>query len=70
MRLAMRRFSFPLVILSGFVLVFLGFLIPLLIVLKIVASTFFLNLFAYTASVAGMFLGFIGAATYVREHRK
>jgi hypothetical protein len=56
-------------ILIGFVLVVLGAVLPFLIVLQIIESTFFLNFFAYGASLAGLFLGFIGASMYVREHR-
>jgi len=34
------------------------------------ASTFFLNFASYTASVAGLFLGIIGGALYVKKYRK
>ena len=57
-------------ILIGLVLVILGVVLPLLMVLHVIVSTFFLNFFSYTASIAGLFLGMIGAATYVRIHRK
>lgn len=50
----------------GFVLVFLGFLLPFLMVLHILESTFFLNFFSYTASVLGLFLGIISVAFYAR----
>jgi len=50
----------------GFVLVFLGFLLPFLMVLRVLESTFFLNFFSYTASVLGLFLGIISAAFYAR----
>jgi len=56
-------------IVIGFVLVMLGAVLPFLIVLQVIESTFFLNFFAYGASVAGLFLGFIGASLYVREQR-
>jgi uncharacterized membrane protein len=60
----------PLVlILIGFVLVLLGAVLPFLIVLRVLESTFFLNFFAYTASVAGLVLGIIGSSLYVREGR-
>ncbi len=58
------------VIALGFILVLLGAVIPWLIVLQIIPSTFFLNFFAFGASVAGLFLGLIGAATFVRDIRK
>jgi hypothetical protein len=66
----MNQFPGRPIIVAGFVLVLLGAVLPFLIVSKVLESTFFLNLFSYSASVAGMFLGFIGAALYVREHRK
>ena len=54
----------------GFVLVLLGAVLPLLMVLQVVRSTFALNFFAYAASVAGLFLGIIGAASYAKLNRK
>lgn len=53
-------------IVAGFVLVFLGFLLPLLMVVRVLESTFFLNFFSYTASVVGLFLGLISTAYYVK----
>jgi len=58
------------IILVGFFLVLLGFVLPFLIVVKVVESNFFLNFLSFTASVAGLFLGLIGAALYVREHKR
>ncbi len=57
-------------ILIGFVLVVLGVVLPFLMVLHIIESTFFLNFFSYGASLAGIFLGLIGSASYVRERRR
>ena len=54
----------------GFILVMLGFILPLLEVMRILESTFFLNFFAYAASVSGVFLGVIGVAFYTARHRK
>jgi hypothetical protein len=54
----------------GFVLVMLGFILPLLEVLHIMESTFFLNFFAYTASISGVFLGVIGVAYLASRYRK
>jgi hypothetical protein len=56
-------------ILIGFVLVVLGAVLPFLMVMQIIKSTFFLNFFSYGATVSGLFLGLIGATQYVREHR-
>ncbi len=61
-------------IVLGFLLVLLGAVLPFLIVLQFVPSTFFLNFLAYGSSVAGLFLGVIGVATHVgkvaRKHRE
>lgn len=54
----------------GCVLVILGAVLPLLMVLRVVPSTFFLNFFAYAASIAGLFLGIWGAALYVIQSRR
>jgi hypothetical protein len=61
--------KYLLFILIGFVLVVLGAALPFLMVMRILESTFFLNFFSYGASMGGLFLGFIGASLYVREHR-
>jgi hypothetical protein len=53
----------------GFVLVLLGVVLPYLMVMRFIESTFFLNFFSFAASFLGLMLGIIGAAGYVREHR-
>lgn len=58
------------VLLVGFFLVSLGFILPFLIVIQVIESTFFLNFLSYIASVLGLFLGFIGAALYRKHNRK
>ena len=54
----------------GFLLALVGVVLPFLMVAQIIQSTFFLNFFAYSASLAGLFLGVIGASRYIREKRK
>jgi hypothetical protein len=54
---------------GGF-LVFLGWLLPLLMVIKVLESTFFLNFFSWGASVTGFFLGLLGSAGFVRDRRR
>jgi hypothetical protein len=61
--------KYILYILIGFVLVVLGAVLPFLMVMRVLESTFFLNFLAYGSSMAGLFLGFIGASLYVNEHR-
>ncbi len=58
------------IILIGFLLCLSGVILPFLMVLKILESTFLLNFLSYTASILGLFLGIIGAAYYVRENRQ
>jgi hypothetical protein len=66
----MTRISSRSFILIGFVLVFLGFLLPLLMVIKVLESTYFLNFFSFFASIVGLFMGLMGAAQYVIEFRR
>lgn len=54
------------IILIGFVLVVAGLVLPLLMVLGVLESTFLLNFLSYISSVTGLFLGIIGAAWYVK----
>ncbi len=56
--------------LIGFLLLLLGFVLPFLMLLHYIPSTFFLNFFAYGASMVGLLLGFIGIALYMRRNRK
>jgi hypothetical protein len=53
----------------GLILLFTGWIIPLLIIMHIIPSTFFLNFVAWGASVSGMFLGFIGVATWSKMRK-
>ncbi len=57
-------------ILFGFVLMLLGVVLPFLMVLHILESTFFMNFFSYTASLVGLILGISGAAMYARLKKK
>jgi hypothetical protein len=54
----------------GFVLVVLGFILPFLMVLKVIESSFFLSFLSYGASIAGLFLGILGAAQYIRTGKR
>jgi len=57
-------------ILIGFLLSLTGMVLPFMMVIHVVPSTFFLNFFAYGASIAGLFLGVIGASRYMHEKKK
>ena len=51
----------------GLVLMLLGIILPFLMVMRVIPSTFTLNFLAWIFSVAGLFIGFIGAAMWVRN---
>jgi membrane associated rhomboid family serine protease len=57
-------------LIAGFLLVLAGAVLPFLMVIGIFESSFFLNFVAYAASVVGLFLGIIAAATFVGESRR
>jgi hypothetical protein len=51
----------------AFIMVLLGAVLPFLIVIRVLESTWWLNFLAYGFSVGGLFLGIIGAGDYVRD---
>jgi len=65
----MIRISSRTIIIIGAVLVFLGFFLPLLMVIKVLESTFLLNFLAFISSLIGLFFGLIGAAQYAVDYR-
>lgn len=50
-------------------LMLLGIVLPFLMVIHVLASTFFLNFFSWGASVAGLGFGTIGFAMYTKERK-
>jgi F0F1-type ATP synthase membrane subunit c/vacuolar-type H+-ATPase subunit K len=69
--LQMKKFSGPFTLIGiGFALVMIGFIIPLLMVMQVLQSTFFLNFLGYAASISGLMLGIIGTAMYASYNRK
>ena len=54
----------------GFLMVLFGFVTPLLMVIKVLEASYLLGFLSYALSVAGLFMGVIGASQYVRVHRK
>lgn len=54
----------------GLFLMLLGIVLPFLMVIQVLESTFFLNFFAYGASVAGLALGTVGFALWSRNKRR
>jgi hypothetical protein len=53
----------------GFLLMAAGTVLPFLMVIQVLESTFYLNFFSFGAQVAGLFLGFIGSVMYIRVKR-
>jgi hypothetical protein len=51
----------------GLILMLQGILLPFLMLIHVIESTFFLNIFSWGASVAGLSFGTIGFAMYSRK---
>lgn len=56
-------------ILIGGLLVAAGAILPFLMVLQYIETTFFLSFFSYGASIIGLFLGMWGAFSHLRVER-
>jgi membrane protein implicated in regulation of membrane protease activity len=56
-------------IVLGGLMMLVSMILPWLMVLQILRSTFFLNFLAYGLSVAGMMIGFIGMVSMVKIRR-
>ena len=54
----------------GLTLMLLGIILPFLMLIHVLESTFFLNFFSWGSSVGGLFMGIIGVATWVRTRRE
>ena len=65
----MKPLSYRTIIIIGFILVLMGFVLPFLMIIHVIESTLFLNFFSFVASMVGVFLGLIGAAMYVENYR-
>lgn len=57
-------------IVIGFFMVLIGAVLPFLIVIRVIESTYLLNFIAFAASTIGIFLGVIGTAMHVGEKRR
>lgn len=53
----------------GVLLMLLGIILPFLMVIKVLESSFFLNFFSWGASVAGLSFGTIGFAMWSRGRK-
>ncbi len=56
-------------ILVGIGMMLISIILPFLMVMQILKSTFFMNFLAYGLSVAGILIGFIGMVSLVKIRR-
>ena len=54
----------------AFGLLLFGWSIPFLMVMQLIEANYFLSFLSWAASIGGLLLGVIGAATYVRMRKK
>jgi hypothetical protein len=59
-----------LLFLIGFILLLVGFFLPVLMIMQFIPSTFFLNFLSYGASFLGLMLGFSAAVSYAARGRR
>jgi hypothetical protein len=65
----MNRLSPRFLLSLGVILMILGIVLPFLMVIRVLESTFFLNFFSWGSSVAGLSFGTIGFALSNRVKR-
>ena len=63
----MKSLRFLLIL--GVIMMLLGILLPFLMVIQVLESTFFLSFFSWGLSVAGLAFGTIGFAMYFRGRK-
>jgi membrane associated rhomboid family serine protease len=66
----MRYATPPRLMWLGFILLVIGFLLPFLMVLRLLEPTLLLNFVAYFASLFGLISGVVGVVTYARTEKK
>lgn len=54
----------------GVILMFIGFILPTLIIMQYLPSTLFLNFLAYVASFVGLVMGLLGILSFTIRHRR
>ena len=57
-------------IFTAVILLLAGAILPFLMIIGVLESTFFMNFLTYIASVIGMFVGFLGIAMWVGDERR
>jgi len=53
----------------GFALLVIGVVLPFLMIINLLESTFFLNLVAVASSIGGLTAGFLGITHYFRDRK-
>ena len=66
----MNKLSPSFLLSLGVILMLLGIILPFLMVIHVLESTFFLNFFSWGASVTGLAFGTIGFALYSKIKRE
>jgi hypothetical protein len=66
----MKQLSPLRLIILGFVLLLIGFILPFLMVLQILGSTLLLNFVAYLASLFGLVIGIVGLVMYSQARKR
>jgi uncharacterized membrane protein YqjE len=64
----MTRINPKLMVGIAFIMLLLGVALPLMMVMHVIPSTFFLNLMAYLCSFFGIIIGFIGAVWLSKQN--
>jgi hypothetical protein len=64
----MRNINPKVMVWAAFGMLLMGVALPLMMVMHIIPSTFFLNLLAYLCSFFGIILGFIGAVWLSKQN--
>jgi len=65
----MMRLSPKQMLIIAVILLVLGAVLPFLMVMDVLESTFFLNFFSYACQVSGLVLGMIGTFSLVKINR-
>lgn len=65
----MTRYPKTLLFIASGLLLF-GWAVPFLMIMQMIESSYFLSFLSWAASISGLFLGVVGAATYVRMRKK
>ena len=65
----MRHITPTRLVILAILLLVIGVVLPFLMVMKVIESTFLLNFVSFLLSLVGIIIGVIGAAYYVRINR-